>query len=75
MTHNWLRRLVPRGWTAHDALLAVELLKQAVDAIWEVHGEDMAEVLGTEAGYRDRLDRYVDLDDEQDEDLDDDIPF
>lgn len=73
MTHNWLRRLVPCSWTAHDALLAVELLQQAVDAIWEVHGEAMAEVLGREPA--DRLGRYVDFDDERDLDPDDDIPF
>lgn len=75
MTHNWLRRLVPRSWTAHEALLAVELLRQAVAAIWEVHGEDMAEALGSEIEYRDHLDRYVEIDDEPDLDIDDDVPF
>jgi hypothetical protein len=75
MTHNWLRRLVPRSWTADEALLAVDLLRQAVAAIWEVHGEEMAEALGSELEYRDHLDRYVDLDDERDLDIDDDVPF
>lgn len=75
MTHNWLRRLVPRSWTADEALLAVDLLRQATDAVWEVHGEAMAELLGAEAEYQDRLDRYVEFDDERDVNLDDDIPF
>lgn len=68
MTHHWLRFLVPREWTANQALLAVNLLKQASDAIWAVHGEDLGDALGNDPDYRDRLADYVEIDD-------DDIPF
>ncbi|NCQ33948.1 hypothetical protein GW813_02480 [bacterium] len=34
--------LVPRLWAPDEALAAVTLLRQAIDAIWEAHGEAMA---------------------------------
>ena len=33
--------LVPRGWTPEQALRAVNLLQQAIAAIWVVHGQAM----------------------------------
>ena len=41
-----LRMLVPRDWTGPQALLAARLLRHATDAIWDVHGEEMAAALG-----------------------------
>ncbi len=41
-----LRMLVPRGWTGEQALLAARVLRQALDAVWDVHGEEMAFALG-----------------------------
>lgn len=40
-----LHALVPRDWTGEQALLAARLLRAALDAVWEVHGEAMAEAL------------------------------
>ena len=37
-----LMQLVPRAWSAKQALRAVELLQHAIDAIWCVHGEAMS---------------------------------
>lgn len=76
MTHNWMRCLVPREWSPDEALLAVSLLRQALDAVWVVHGEAMADALA-EDRYRDRIDHYVKPDDLADVHLDDvdDLPF
>lgn len=76
MTPNWMRCLVPREWSPDQALLAVNLLRQAMDAVWGVHGDDMATALA-EDRYRDRMDDYLGLDDLADVDLDDmdDLPF
>jgi hypothetical protein len=38
-----MRHLVPTSWDGHQALLAAALLKDALDAVWAVHGEAMAE--------------------------------
>lgn len=46
--------LVPRGWSAVQALRAVQLLHQAIAAIWFVHGEAMGKAaLGEAATHRD----------------------
>ena len=37
-------RLVPRAWSAEQALQAVALLQHAIDAIWSVHGQGMGRV-------------------------------
>ncbi len=37
--------LIPRGWTAEQALRAVGLLQQVIAAIWSVHGEAMSRVV------------------------------
>ena len=72
MRHNWMRALVPREWSPDEALLAVNLLRQAMDAVWAVHGEEMAAELADDR-YRDRLGDYVEL---EEEDTDpDDLPF
>lgn len=42
MSRGWMRFLVPRGWSGEQALLAASLLRQALDALWSVHGEEMA---------------------------------
>ena len=42
MSRPWLRRLVPRSWDGDQALLAAAVLKEALDAVWAVHGEEMA---------------------------------
>lgn len=34
-----IMRLVPRKWTADQALQAIALLQQVIAAIWLVHGE------------------------------------
>lgn len=67
-----MRALVPREWSPDEALLAVSLLRQAMDAVWAVHGEEMAAELADDR-YRDRVGDYVELE-EPDTDLDD-IPF
>lgn len=41
--------LVPRGWSAVQALRAVQLLHQAIAAIWCVHGEAMGKAALGEA--------------------------
>lgn len=41
-----LRNLVPQSWSGEQALLAARLLRAALDAVWDVHGEDMAFSLG-----------------------------
>jgi hypothetical protein len=43
----WLRFLVPRDWSGEQALMAASLLREAQDAVWDVHGEAMAESLGS----------------------------
>lgn len=57
--------LVPAGWTGEQALRAVNVLNQAVDAIWMVHGDAMAHVLFEPPEPVDPLDH----------DGDDDLPF
>ena len=34
--------LIPRRWAPEEALAAVRLLRMMVEAIWEIHGEEMA---------------------------------
>lgn len=41
-----MRCLVPREWTGEQALFVAGLLRAALDAIWFVHGEEMAYSLG-----------------------------
>ena len=66
-----LRTLVPRSWTGHEALLAASLLRQALDAVWEVHGPDMVEALADCP-----VERWTEFyaDDLQDVD-EDDVPY
>lgn len=47
MTDALLRFLVPRDWTGQQALAAVRLLRSATDVIWQVHGEEMLQELGS----------------------------
>lgn len=49
MSRSILRFLVPRDWTGDQALAAIALLRAASQAIWQVHGEDMADALGGRA--------------------------
>ena len=78
MSHALLRFLVPRDWTGEQALVAVRILRAASQAIWQVHGEDMAEALGGRP-HADPAWRGVgdDLDDDPEVDslTEDDIPF
>ncbi len=78
MNHALLRFLVPRDWTGEQALAAVGLLRAASQAIWQVHGEEMALTLG-ELPRSDPAWRGVgdDLDDHPELDRlpEDDIPF
>lgn len=68
---GWMCFLVPRDWTGEQALLAARVLRLALDAIWEVHGEDMAMVLGDAPESR-----WSDvLPEDPDEARDDDILF
>jgi hypothetical protein len=70
------RFLVPREWSADQALCAVELLVQARRAIWAVHGESMAAALSDDPERYDRLEDFVGDDDEDGEGaLDEEIPF
>ena len=65
MNRAWFRFLVPRECNGEQALAVVGVLQAAVDAIWSVHGEDMAAELG------ERRCRTTACDDEDE----DDIPF
>lgn len=40
-----IMRLVPRKWTADQALQAIALLQQVIAAIWLVHGEMLGRAL------------------------------
>jgi hypothetical protein len=40
-----LAALVPEDWTGEEALHMVNALNQAIEAIWKVHGEAMADIL------------------------------
>ena len=68
---GWMGFLVPRDWTGEQALLAARVLRLALDAVWEVHGEEMAAVLvdAPERRWRDVMP------DDLDEMDGDDIPF
>lgn len=72
MTQNWLQFLVPRDWTAEQALTAVSGLQQAIDAIWGVHGEEMAVILG---GLGPESPRWSEVLREDPGEPEDDIPF
>ena len=72
MTHNWLRFLVPYEWTGDQALAAAGLFQQAIDAIWVVHGEEMAVALGELGPGSPQWDEVLRP---ESEDFDDDIPF
>jgi hypothetical protein len=64
--------LVPRRWSGEEALAAVRLLRRMIDAIWEVHGEEMIDEIDA------RPERWElhELDDDHDEPgPDDDLPF
>jgi hypothetical protein len=73
---NPLVPLVPRLWTADEALGAVTLLRTAVGAIWQVHGEAM---VGAVADDPDRwpLDGLMDIEEDAMGDLpaDEDLPY
>ena len=71
MSPSWLRFLVPRDWTGEQALLAASLLRAALDAVWAVHGEEMACVLGT----RSRWPQQDDLPNVDDLIQPEDIPY
>ena len=68
MSPVWMKALVPRCWTGEEALLAVRLLRQATDAVWEVHGEDMVALLVEVPAFRDHATDYLQTDE-------DDFPF
>lgn len=63
--------LVPRGWYGAEALAAVRVLRQIIEAIWEVHGERMAEEIDASPD-RWRVDELLDVPELDDMD---DIPF
>jgi hypothetical protein len=62
---------VPRLWAGEDALAAVRMLRQIIEAIWEVHGERMAGELEASPD-RWRMDELLDVPGFDDID---DIPF
>lgn len=66
--------LVPRLWSGEDALAAVRVLRQIIEAIWEVHGERMAVEID-DCPDRWRLDDLLDVPELDDIDDIDDIPF
>jgi len=39
--HPILSLIVPRDWNGEDALTAVNILAETIQAIWFVHGDDM----------------------------------
>ena len=45
-----MRCLIPREWSGEQALFVAGLLRGALDAIWYVHGEEMANSLGDQPG-------------------------
>ena len=57
--------------SGEEALAAVRVLRQIIDAIWEVHGEEMV-VEMADAPDRWRLDELVDIPERDDID---DVPF
>lgn len=63
--------LVPRGWHGEEALAAVRVLRQIIEAIWEVHGERMADEIHASPD-RWPLDEILDAPETDDVD---DIPF
>ena len=73
MTRAWLRFLVPRDWNGEQALAVAGALQRAIDAIWSVHGEDMAAELG------ERRQRHAAWEEvlrgEMDQGEEDEIPF
>lgn len=73
---NPLVPLVPRLWTAEEALGAVTLLRTAVGAIWQVHGEAMVNAVAQEPE-RWPLEGLVDFDEDVIGDLpaDEDLPY
>ncbi len=73
MTSGWFRFLVPREWSGEQALAVVRVLQRAIDAIWSVHGEDIAAELGAR-GRRHAAWEQV-LRQEQDDGDEEDIPF
>jgi hypothetical protein len=70
MMQDLLRALVPRDWTGEQALFAARLLRAALDAVWAVHGEIMAESLGDCP-----VDRWNQVLPDDDPLVVDDIPF
>lgn len=73
--HNWLRYLVPRDWTGRQALAAVELLNQTIDAVWAIHGDAMVHELDEEPLLRDELHRFIRPEEPPGDPEEDDIPF
>ena len=73
MTSAWFRFLVPREWSGEQALAVVRVLQAAVDAIWSVHGEDIAAELPA-CGHRPAAWDQV-RPGEQDDGDEDEIPF
>ena len=66
-----MRFLVPRGWSGEQALVAAQLLRQALDALWSVHGEEMAANLAEWPKHR-----WAEVMPEEYQDTqDDEIPF
>lgn len=64
--------LVPRDWTGEQALVAARLLRYAIDAIWHVHGEEMAEAIAEVP-----VDRWCEhfAEDIEDVEVEGEIPF
>lgn len=64
--------LVPRDWSGEQALVAARLLRQALDAVWDVHGEEMAAAIGSVP-----VDRWSEhfAEDIEQVDGEDEIPF
>lgn len=66
--------LVPRLWAPEEALAAVTLLRTAIDAIWQVHGEAMVLAVGEDPD-RWPLEDLVDLDEDDEPKSDHDLPY
>ena len=79
MIQNWMRYLVPREWSVDQALLAVNLLNQAQDAIWHMHGAVMFDAIMLERAYAEHVADYIDREAPEttrpDDPCDDVIPF
>jgi len=65
---------IPAHWTAEEALIVCNFFEAAINAIWDRHGSEMADILSRLCALEQAEEDYLAASDD-DADLDDDIPF